>query len=563
MSSTSLQDDASPAPNPGRHANDSIFQVTAPFNPQHLPEGQFFLENEDTFLTAIDVSKSSQWSPQSNLLTRTVMPLNSFEQLPCELSALIMEHLDISSLVAMASVSLRIRRLVQGLPAVKKIQQNVYAARAVSRMYTSGTAKFFDLTDFMEKYTSWTCTLCHRHEFAVIFCLLLCRRLCRFCYSLWNFCPPLPITMAMRCFRLNHQEITCGIGFALMPIPPSAQRESCCGQLRRPGRYPRVEVVSLAAAAHIARSKYENVGGLDYLRVLVSNYLMEHNIDPYHTVSGHIMLWDKRFPGLLEAIRTSWSLLGVNPNIQSNVLFSTLPYLHPRRTPVKIESGIWCFGCQRNLGIKCGFNSIRKMDCGGLAVHIREAFPKHFSICHTARQIKKGVFLPLFEEYKLTRVLFLKRMEYWPKGYRPPSEVVKLYHRRPGDKNWTAAKFREWHAEGLRRIIELGERDRQCRAQLADFIHYFDEKCRLSSEISTNHTMCKLTEEAGNLQSHGRTGKTGHDRELNADSGWSDREKTSPLMLQKHDDGMSCSRTPRTAELAEHSPKSSRTGHPT
>ncbi|ERF70576.1 hypothetical protein EPUS_07873 [Endocarpon pusillum Z07020] len=562
MSPNSLQGSASPAPNPTRHANDGTFQVTASFNHGNFPDGQFFLENENTFLTAVDVSKYSQSPLWPNLLTRTLMPLNNFERLPLELTTLIMEYLDISSLVAMASVNLRMRKLVQELPAVKKIQQNVYAARAVNRMYTSGTAKFFSLTYFMAKFTSWICTLCQRREFAVVFCLLLCRRLCRTCYGLWNFCPPLPVTMAMECFQLDHEEITCKMGSALMPIPPSAQRQSCCGQLRRPGWYPRVEVVSIAAAADIARSKYNIVGGLDYLHDLVSNYLMEHNIDSHRNALRDIMLWDKSFPGLLEAIRTYWSLLGVDPNIQSDLLFTTLPYLHPRRTPLKVESGFWCVGCQRDLVLKCAFNPIRTPNYGGLAVYVREAFPKHLSTCHTARQIKKGILLPPFEEYKLTRHLFLKRMEYWPKGYRCPSEVIRLYHRRPGDRNWTATQFREWHAESLRRIIELGERDRQCRAQLADFKHHFDEKCRLSSGISTSHTVCKLTVGAGNPQSHGKTGEIGFDRGLHADSGRSDAEKSSPPMLQKHDDNMSRSRSSRTAELAEDSPKSSSTTIP-
>ncbi|KAF7510631.1 hypothetical protein GJ744_006243 [Endocarpon pusillum] len=500
MSPKSPRDSASRAPNPTPHANDGIFQVAVSYSHGHFPEGQFFQENENTFLTAVDVSEYSQ-SPQSpNLLTRTETPLNSFERLPCELTTLIMEYLDISSLVAMALVNLGIRKLVQELPAVKKIQQNVYAARAVNRMCTSGTAKFFSLPFFMVKFTSWTCTLCQRREFAVVFCLLSCRRLCRSCYGLSNFCPPLPVTMAMECFQLDHEEITYSIGSALMPIPPSAQRESCCGQLRRPGWYPRVEVVSITAASKIARSKYNIGGDLDYLHVLVSAYLREHNIDPDPNSLRDIQLWGTRFPGLLQAIRTSWSLLGVNPNIQSNLLFTTLPYLHPRKTPLKIESGIWCVGCHRDLAVNCALNPVGARDYGGHAVHVREAFPNHVSTCHTAHQIKNGIFLRLSEEHKLTRVLFLKRMEYWPKGYRCPSEVVSLYHRRPGDKNWTATKFREWHAESLRRIVELGERDRRCRVQSADVIPYFDEKCRSSSEISTSHTVCKLTVRADNLQ---------------------------------------------------------------
>lgn len=552
MSPNSLQDSASPAPNPFHLVNDGIFQVTTPVNHEKSPWGQVFRENENTFLTAIDVSKSCQ-SP--------LMPLSSFERLPSELSTLTMEYLDISSLIAMASVNHRIRKHVQELPAVKKIQQNVYAARAVNRMYTSGTGNFFSLTYFMAQFTSWKCTLCNRHEFAVIFCLLFCRRLCHVCYATWNIFPPLPVTMAMRCFGLGREEITCSVGSALMPIPPSAQRESCCGQPRRLGWYPRVQVVSIAAAARIARSKYNLVGGVDHLHVLVSNYLTNHNIDPDPNLQGNITLWGKHFPGLLEAIRMSWSLLGVDPNMQSNFLFTTLPYLHPRGTPLQIESGIWCAGCQRDLVTKRSFNPIRRLDYG-IAVHVQEAFPKHFSTCHTARQIKQRILLPLVQENRMTRVLFLQAMEYWPKGYRCPPEVVRLYRRLPGDKNLTAIQFLEWHVESLRQIIELGERDRQCRTKWAGCTQYFDKKCRLPSEISTDHTVSKLTVGGGNPQSHGKTETIGLDRGLHADSGRSDGEKSSPPMLQSHDDIMSCSRSSRTAELAEHSQKSSPTGVP-
>ncbi len=276
------------------------------------------------------------------------------------------------------------------------------------------------------------------------------------------------------------------------------------------------------------------------------------------------MLWDKTFPGLRRAIRTSWSLLGVKANIQSNLLFSTLPYLHPRSTPIKIESGIWCVGCHRDIAIKRGFDFIRRMNCDDLAVHVREAFPEHFSNCQTARQIKEGNFLSLIEEYRLTKVLYLKRMEYWPRGYRLPPELIRLCHRRPGDKNWTAIKFQEWYAESLRSIVELGERDQQYRTQLSDFAHYFDEKCHLSSQVSTDDATCTLTEETRNFpinlgqaqsQSLGKTEAKGYDSKLHTDKEWSDEEKSLPPVLQKHDDDLPGSLSLQTAKLANHLPK--------
>jgi hypothetical protein len=83
---------------------------------------------------------------------------------------LVLEHLDIASLVTIASVNTHVRGLVQGLADVKKIQHNIYAAKAVSRMYTIGTGQFFSLKDFMAAFTSWTCGRCGaRNGFAVRF----------------------------------------------------------------------------------------------------------------------------------------------------------------------------------------------------------------------------------------------------------------------------------------------------------------------------------------------------------------------------------------------------------
>jgi hypothetical protein len=76
------------------------------FDHESLKYEGFIAENEKTFLSAVDVglSKRNSTSP--------------FEQLPYELFVAISEHLDIASLVTLASVSVRARGLVQGLPGV-------------------------------------------------------------------------------------------------------------------------------------------------------------------------------------------------------------------------------------------------------------------------------------------------------------------------------------------------------------------------------------------------------------------------------------------------------------
>jgi F-box domain len=105
---------------------------------------------------------------------------SSFERLPYEILMLVFEHLEIANLVTIASVNTYVRGLVQGLADVKKVQHNIYAARAVSRMYTMGTGQFFSLKDFIAPFSSWTYGRCGAHDgFAVRFSLMWCRQICR------------------------------------------------------------------------------------------------------------------------------------------------------------------------------------------------------------------------------------------------------------------------------------------------------------------------------------------------------------------------------------------------
>jgi hypothetical protein len=190
----------------------SIFVVTTPYQHSQRLYGHFFVENENTFLSALGAPTTSpETSKSGHSPARERTQRNRFERLPYEILMLVLEHLDIASLVTIASVNTHVRGLVQGLGDVEKIQHNICAARAVSRMYTIGTGQFFSLKDFMAAFTSWTCgRFGARDGFAVRFSLMWCLRICRCtCQS-----GAILLGMALQCFGLGREEIVRHVGFA-------------------------------------------------------------------------------------------------------------------------------------------------------------------------------------------------------------------------------------------------------------------------------------------------------------------------------------------------------------
>jgi hypothetical protein len=88
---------------------------------------------------------------------------------------------------------------------------------------------------------------------------------------------------------------------------------------------------------------------------------------------------------------------------------------------------------------------------------LEATFPSHFRTCLTARQIKQGVLLTVSEEDGMTRALYLKEEEYWPKGYSTLQKVIHFCGTLQGDSNWTASEFRAWHSKAIHLITEMGE----------------------------------------------------------------------------------------------------------
>jgi hypothetical protein len=225
----------------------------------------------------------------------------------------------------------------------------------------------------------------------------------------------------------------------------------------------------------MAFSKHAKCGGPEYVQALYENYVIEHNNLP---LSRGLLIHGVEFRGLREAFRLCWSLLGVDPSMLPYLHLVTLPYFHPRTYPIKIESGFWCEGCERDKRLVRGFDlSRRRIACDDLRVHVEATFPSHFRTCQTARQIKQDIFLTPFEEAEMTRALYLKRGEYWPKGYLTPVKVIQFYGRLQGDSNWTASEFRAWHSKAIYLVTEMGEGDLWCRQWLTDFPTYIDASC--------------------------------------------------------------------------------------
>jgi hypothetical protein len=184
----------------------------------------FFPENEKTFLSVVCVPGNASRRSQHRLGRSTKR--SRLEALPYEIPLCILELLHISSLVAAASVNTYVQNSVQGLPDLKKVQQSIYSARALSRMYTSGTTKHFTLNHSISAIVSKSCALCTKsYGWVVSICLMRCRSICPDCECSEIFRRFVPIEMAMNCFCLTHEEIGASNEIARVPTPPAVQHK--------------------------------------------------------------------------------------------------------------------------------------------------------------------------------------------------------------------------------------------------------------------------------------------------------------------------------------------------
>lgn len=210
MTPTSSDDGASAAFGTSGRTRDGIFQVPAEFDHTTLIEEGFYAENEKSFLSAVNATRICSEPLKRGVCRRLESgePLSHLEQLPYEIVMSVLEQINISSLVAVASVNTHVRNFVQALPDLTKIQRSIYSSRAISRMYTTGTAKNFNLKHFMQVFSSSSRGVFNEGDkFAVTFCLMRCYRVCQDFRVLGPHQRCLPTEMAIECFGLEYQEM--------------------------------------------------------------------------------------------------------------------------------------------------------------------------------------------------------------------------------------------------------------------------------------------------------------------------------------------------------------------
>jgi hypothetical protein len=450
----------------------SGMEAAADFSHENRPFGSFYQENEKTFLSAVECAKrcceperrgDGLEEVNSNELA------GCFKALPCEIMLLVLEQLDLATLVATASVNTYMRGLVQGMADVRKIQQSVYSARALSRMYTTGTARYFSLPNFMKALTSPGCGICDRQsEFAVYFCMMRCCRICRLCrVSSASYIPYLPVELAKRIFDVDDRDISGVEPSARILVPPSAQHGDCpvhstsCGD----GEWRSVDIVHAEHAFEMAMYKHRNNGASMHIKMLVNDYLVERRVE---FRSARRQEDDIIFPGFTKGVQEYWRFLGICGEFPKHMLMTTLPYLHPRTHPAKFDPGLWCEGCMRDVVVNRHSTGDKARYPGGLPTHLENAFPDHARHCKTAQDISKGVFLKISVEWKLLGAVRREKSSYWPERAQVPLDLRAAPVTHPAaERNKTAQQFREWYVRTMQRIVDLGEKDVLCRRRLA------------------------------------------------------------------------------------------------
>lgn len=480
------------------------------FDHTNLLDGGFFAENEKTFLSAVSAStgsRSSQQclSQQGRSVETRATPSSRFEQVPYEMMLSVLELLDISSLVTLASVNTYVRTLIQRLPDIVKIQQSIYSARAISRMYTTGTANNFRLKHFMQAFMSSECGICNdSRDFAVSFCPMLGCRICRGCQHNGSHQRYIPAEMAVDCLGLNEQDMMCSGGFARIPIQFFSEGEACCGQTGPLAKTRRINAIFHRSAVAMAIHKYAEYGGMLYVKLLANDYLLKRHIgfghEP-HAADNWI------FPGFADAVRRRWKALGVCSHKLKRMLFTSLPYLDPKSYPLRIELGIRCQGCIRDMVYKHCVLPYSRDVWVDIEVHSNETFRDHSYTCSSAQSINKGVCLTFQAEAKLINNLIEKKEAFWPQEEKEafwpqenqaPVLVEDLTRFCPSNVRWTAKRFRAWFSKSMQRIIDIGQRDLECKRKLAEFARIYNERSSIlyaTDSKSSNRIKFNFTDE--------------------------------------------------------------------
>lgn len=443
------------------------------FNHTDLIDGGFFAENEKTFLSVvIATGRSGLLQDHDRSSKEKKVGLSNFEELPYEVVNQILEGLDISSLVTIASVNKYVRSLVQSVLDVKWTQQSIYSTRAVSQMYKIGTGKNFTLKNFLSALTSSSCSFCDRDPFAVSFCLMSCSRRCCYCELEGPHQQYLPVEMAAKYFGLPHQDMIRSEGFAQVPIPLPHQNIRSGAELRCGKTYNYVDIIRIKTALVLAARKYR---GMFNAKARVSRCVQKQDVvfKRYpHRATETIC------PGFAESVRSSWAELRVNRHMLKRLLLTSLPYMKSTISPFVFEPGFKCQGCIRKCIYEGNPMYLHTQHWIGGMVYLYNTFINHLSKCPAAKLIHAGRCLSYQAEFELFHSLREKKMAYWPKEDQAPEEVRSFTRVWPRSVDWTAQRFRFWHRTCMDRIIELGELDLNSRRLLDESRRRLESKDR-------------------------------------------------------------------------------------
>jgi hypothetical protein len=130
--------------------------------------------------------------------------------------------------------------------------------------------------------------------------------------------------MATRCFGLDPKDVSRQAGYARALMPSSAQLGSSSGQLKRPAKYCRVDVINVDIAFGVARLRHQSLGGVKHMQGLIKSYLLDHNIDGQ---SGGLLAGSILLPGLGEGVRkldaTQRLTCGISPSTLDFIVILT------------------------------------------------------------------------------------------------------------------------------------------------------------------------------------------------------------------------------------------------
>ncbi|KAF7510638.1 hypothetical protein GJ744_006250 [Endocarpon pusillum] len=405
----------------------------------------------------------------------------TLERLPSEILLTILEMVDISSLVAVASTNSNIRHYVRSMPHIAKILQEPHASNAIARMLSAGTARNFQIRAFMKAWASSSCDLCPSSQksetdaFATEICLLRCCRVCRVCETQERSIFFLPLSMASECFEMEIRD-DMHEGTAQAHVFWTSQWiYGTGGSAAKQGRYKTVKVISTDVLMRMVIAKYSAIpcrkGVMKYIRDLVHKYMRVRNISGASVI--HVQIAKAlSIRGFGTAVEKAWEEMGLRFKTAKRSLIASLPYLESERSPIAVDRGFTCEGCFRKE--RLDRKSILQRYPRSSRVWLRGQVMNHFTKCATAQAIAAGDYLTIKVETKLLSELRSKACLYWRELDSIPQTVRRLVFTRPGECNRTAHKFMLWHQKSLEYVTEEGEDAVRRRERMDNLVGRWD-----------------------------------------------------------------------------------------